>query len=162
MANILRYFLFALLSTALVEFSFAQTRPVPDGFSDLTQKLSPAVVNISTAQNVEVSDDVPAFPKGSPLERFNDFFGGRNNSGRVSKSLGSGFVIDKDGYIVTNNHVIEDSDFIEVVFPDGATFDAKLLGRENLARAMGIFFPIIYVDYDQVKINTTFLITLQD
>ena len=108
----------------------AQGRGVPDGFSELAERLSPAVVNISTAQSVEISDDVPAFPEGSPLERFNDFFGRRNNSGRIAKSLGSGFVIDKAGYIVTNNHVIEGSDVIEVVFPDGDTFEAELLGRD--------------------------------
>ena len=110
----------------------AQSRGVPDGFSELAKQLSPSVVNISTAQTVEVNtDDAPAFPKGSPLERFNDFFGGgANQDGRVSKSLGSGFVIDKDGYIVTNNHVIEGADLIEVTFPNGDTFEAELLGRD--------------------------------
>jgi len=121
------------ISTALLPLStFAQSRGVPDGFSELAKQLSPAVVNISTAQTVEVNtDDAPAFPKGSPLERFNDFFGGgANQDGRVSKSLGSGFVIDKDGYIVTNNHVIEGADLIEVTFPNGDTFEAELLGRD--------------------------------
>jgi len=110
----------------------AQSRGVPDGFSELAKQLSPSVVNISTAQTVEVNtDDAPAFPKGSPLERFNDFFGGgANQDGRVSKSLGSGFVIDKDGYIVTNNHVIEGADLIEVTFPSGDTYEADLLGRD--------------------------------
>ena len=108
----------------------AEARGVPDGFSELAERLSPSVVNISTAQNVEISDETPAFPKGSPLERFNDFFGRRNNSGRVAKSLGSGFVIDKSGYIVTNNHVIEGSDVIETIFPNGDTFEAKLIGRD--------------------------------
>jgi len=103
---------------------------VPDGFTELTKELSPAVVNISTAQNIEVSDVVPLFPEGSPLEGFNDFFNQDNNSGRVSKSLGSGFVIDPEGYIVTNNHVIEDADVIEVIFPNEETYDAKLLGRD--------------------------------
>lgn len=128
-----RIFTFILLSATLSLGSLAQaqTRPVPDGFSELTKKLSPSVVNISTAENVEEIEDVPAFPEGSPLERFNDFFRGRNNNnGRVSKSLGSGFVIDKAGYIVTNNHVIEGSDFIEVNFPNGEIYDAKLLGRD--------------------------------
>lgn len=118
-----------------VSFSLASAMPgfargVPDGFAELNERLSPAVVNISTAQNIEVTDDVPAFPEGSPLERFNDFFGRRNNSGRVSKSLGSGFVIDPEGHIVTNNHVIEEADIIEVVFPNGDTYEAELLGRD--------------------------------
>lgn len=103
----------------------------PRGFADLAERLSPAVVNISTAQTVEITSDVPAFPEGSPLERFNDFFGDRRGfGGQVSKSLGSGFVIDPEGYIVTNNHVIEDADIIEVTFPDGSSYDAELLGRD--------------------------------
>lgn len=103
---------------------------IPDGFTELTKQLSPAVVNISTAQNIEVSDEVPYYPEGSPLEGFNDFFNQDNNSGRVSKSLGSGFVIDPAGYIVTNNHVIEGADVIEVIFPNSETYEAELLGRD--------------------------------
>ena len=112
--------------------SLAQMRSAPDGFVELTKRLSPSVVNISTAQTVEFSEEnVPAFPEGSPLERFNDFFGNRpGRDGRVSKSLGSGFVIDADGHIVTNNHVIEGADVIEVTFPDGDTFEADLVGRD--------------------------------
>ncbi len=103
----------------------------PDGFSELAARLSPAVVNISTAQTVDITETLPAFPEGSPLERFNDFFGGQGGQGgSVSKSLGSGFVIDADGHIVTNNHVIEDADIIEVTFPNGQSYDAKLLGRD--------------------------------
>lgn len=110
----------------------AFARPVPGGFTELSKRLSPSVVNISTAQTIEIdTEDAPAFPEGSPLERFNDFFGkGNDRDGRVSKSLGSGFVIDKDGHIVTNNHVIEDADLIEVTFPNGDTYEAELIGRD--------------------------------
>jgi len=130
-----RFGLSLLLASAMsfaVLPSGAEARPVPDGFSELAKRLSPAVVNISTAQTVEVNtEDAPAFPKGSPLERFNDFFGGGGSqNGRVSKSLGSGFVVDAGGYIVTNNHVIEDADLIEVTFPNGDTYEAELLGRD--------------------------------
>jgi len=118
----------ATLSLTLPAVSYA--KGVPEGFVELTKQLSPAVVNISTAQNIEVSDVVPLFPEGSPLEGFNDFFNRDNNSGRVSKSLGSGFVIDAEGYIVTNNHVIEGADVIEVIFPNEETYDATLLGRD--------------------------------
>jgi len=122
-----------LLSEARAENS--DSRKKQSDLPELTQLakiLSPAVVNISTAQTVEVNtDDAPAFPKGSPLERFNDFFGGGGSqNGRVSKSLGSGFVVDADGYIVTNNHVIEGADLIEVTFPNGDTYEAELLGRD--------------------------------
>lgn len=105
-------------------------RGVPDGFSELAARLSPSVVNISTSQTIELKDDVDRFPEGSPLERFNDFFGGRRSEGeRVSKSLGSGFVID-GGHIVTNHHVIEGSDYIEVAFPNGDVFEATLIGTD--------------------------------
>lgn len=101
----------------------------PSGFAELSKKLSPAVVNISTAQTIEIASSNKAFPKGSPLERFNDFFGNGAES-RIARSLGSGFVVDKMGYIVTNNHVIEGADSIEVAFPDGETYDATLVGRD--------------------------------
>jgi len=116
-------------SVAALAPATAQAHEAPSGFTELSQRLSPAVVNISTAQTVEVGSDMPAFPKGSPLERFNDFFGGGDEN-RVSKSLGSGFVIDETGYIVTNNHVIEGADTIEVAFPNGDSFEADLIGRD--------------------------------
>ncbi len=118
------------LSTTLFAVQPVKARGIPDGFTELTKELSPAVVNISTAQNVEISEVTPLFKEGSPLEGFNDFFSRDNKSGRVSKSLGSGFVIDADGYIVTNNHVIEGADIIEIIFPNEETYDAKLLGRD--------------------------------
>ncbi len=108
--------------------SAAQERP--HDFVELSERLSPAVVNISTAQTVEIDNDNRAFPKGSPLEKFNDFFGNGGDKNRIARSLGSGFVIDKAGFIVTNNHVIEGADEIEVAFPDGATFEARLIGRD--------------------------------
>jgi len=95
---------------------------VPASFADLAEKVSPGVVNIS----VEKIQTAP-----SPQEFF--FFGGRNPHGgsehRVP-SLGSGFVISPDGYIVTNNHVIEDVDEITVVFNDGSKLAAEVVGRD--------------------------------
>ncbi|MGB3456791.1 MAG: Do family serine endopeptidase [Litorimonas sp.] len=120
------------LALSVSTVSLSHARPAPDGFVELTKRLSPAVVNISTAQTVDFgSEEIPAFPEGSPLERFNDFFGNRpGRDGRVSKSLGSGFVIDAGGHIVTNNHVIEGADVIEVTFPNGDTYEADLVGRD--------------------------------
>ena len=108
----------------------AEARGTPAGFADLAERLSPAVVNISTAQTVEIEDSGLKFEKGSPLERYNDFFGDGGEGGRVNKSLGSGFVIDADGFIVTNNHVIEGADLIEVSFPNGDNYAAELVGRD--------------------------------
>ena len=124
--------LYIALALSLTLPAVSEARPTPDGFVELTKELSPSVVNISTAQTVEFgADNVPAFPEGSPLERFNDFFGNRpGRDGRVSKSLGSGFLIDQDGHIVTNNHVIEDADLIEVTFSNGDTYAADLIGRD--------------------------------
>ncbi len=100
--------------------------PAPDGFAQLAARLSPSVVNISTSQKVE--GDLPLFPEGSPLERFNDTFG--PNGPRTENSLGSGFVIDPNGIIITNDHVIKGADQIDVTFPDGTTLNAQIIGRD--------------------------------
>ena len=98
-----------------------------DGFADLAERLSPAVVNISTAQRVGEDNDLPTFPPGSPLERFNDLLGDRP---RIASSLGSGFIIDADGVVVTNNHVIDAADEVEVVLFDGRALAAEVIGRD--------------------------------
>ncbi len=100
--------------------------PAPDGFAELAARLSPSVVNISTSQKVE--GDLPLFPEGSPLERFNDTFG--PNEPRTENSLGSGFVVDPDGIIITNDHVIKGADEIDITFPDGTTLNADVIGRD--------------------------------
>ena len=104
-------------------------KPMPESFSDLSKKLMPSVVNISTSQRV-IEAGLPDFPENSPIERFNDLFGRDDDGFRRTSSLGSGFVISEDGYVVTNNHVIEGADEIEVTFADGKTFPAELIGRD--------------------------------
>lgn len=110
----------------------AQAQPVAS-FADLAEKLSPAVVNISTAQTVEMPDhEGLPIPEGSPFEDlFRDFFGengpGKGGPRRV-QSLGSGFVISPEGYIVTNNHVIEEADEITVNLNDGQSLEATVVG----------------------------------
>lgn len=108
----------------------------PDSVADLAQGLLGAVVNISTSQSVKEEGDgpMPQVPEGSPFqELFDDFFKNRGKDGANNKvnSLGSGFVIDPAGFIVTNNHVIEGADDIEVIFPDGAKLKAKLVGTDT-------------------------------
>lgn len=99
-----------------------------EGFADLAEELSPAVVNISAAQRVREDSDMPTFPPGSPLERFNDLLG---DSPSVANSLGSGFVVDgSEGLVVTNNHVVEEADEVEVTFPDGRTYPAEIIGLD--------------------------------
>lgn len=116
-------FLAAFLLILAPASAFAH--PAPDGFADLAERLSPAVVNISAAQRLDADDRLPDFPEGSPLERFNDIFG---NGPRIANSLGSGFIIDAEGIVVTNNHVIDGADEVEVSLPDGRVFPADVLG----------------------------------
>lgn len=134
---------FALMAGTIVvpHAAFAQaggTNAGPASVADLAAGLLDAVVNISTSQNVK--DDTgagpsPMIPQGSPFEEFfNDFFkgqGGKNGSNHKVNSLGSGFVIDPAGYVVTNNHVIEGADDIEVIFPNGTKLKAKLIGTDT-------------------------------
>jgi serine protease Do len=104
----------------------------PASFADLAERLSPAVVNISTSQSVEApSGPRPPVPRGSPFEDlFRDFFDRGQRGPRQVSSLGSGFVIDPDGLVVTNNHVIEDADEIIVNFADGSSLPATLIGTD--------------------------------
>jgi serine protease Do len=103
----------------------------PFSFADLVERVSPAVVTI-TAETVETgpiaSDDLPA-----PFrDFFNQYGQGRSNTPRKAISAGSGFIIDRNGLVVTNNHVIENSHKITVKLPDGRSFDAKLIGADQL------------------------------
>lgn len=107
----------------------ADTKTAPQSFSAMAKRLMPAVVNISTQQ--VVASRLPNFPEGSPAERFNEYFGRNDDGFQRQGSLGSGFVISADGYIITNNHVIEKADTIEVTFSDGRTLEAKIIGRDR-------------------------------
>jgi len=101
---------------------------VPTNFADLAEQASPAVVNIQTSKTV--TQQAPRVPRqfeeffGGPFE---EFFGRRQ---RTVPSLGTGFVISRDGYIVTNNHVVADVDTIKVAFSDGAELEATIVGRD--------------------------------
>jgi serine protease Do len=111
---------------------------VPASFADLAAKVTPAVVNISST-HVETSDgtqDLPFdIPKGSPFEKFFKQFmqnqdGQKGPMKRKATALGSGFIIDSSGYIVTNNHVIESATEIQVTTNDGTDYPAKLIGAD--------------------------------
>ncbi|MDA9278818.1 Do family serine endopeptidase [Amylibacter sp.] len=114
----------------------AYARGAPESFADLAEELSPSVVNITTSTTIAgVTDQArPQIPEGSPFEDlFRDFF--NNGEGgqarpRRSSALGSGFVVSSDGYIVTNNHVIDKADEIVIEFFDGKELVAKLVGRD--------------------------------
>lgn len=114
----------------------SHARGAPESFADLAEELSPSVVNITTSTTIAgVTDQArPQIPEGSPFEDlFKDFF--NNGEGgqarpRRSSALGSGFVISADGYIVTNNHVIDKADEIVIEFFDGKELVAELVGRD--------------------------------
>lgn len=116
----------AIIALLAMTITPSQAQPV-EGFANLAERLSPAVVNISTAQTVARNDGLPTFPPGSPLERFNDLLG---DGPRITGSLGSGFIIDASGLVVTNNHVIDEADEVEVTLSDGRTLAAEIIGRD--------------------------------
>lgn len=121
----------------LLQAAAAGAREAPGSFADLAERLLPAVVNISTTQtmrNPERIPEMPQFPPGSPFEDFfKDFFERQmrpDAQPRRATSLGSGFVVDASGYVVTNNHVIADADEITVTLHDDTVFKANVVGRD--------------------------------
>ncbi len=156
--NLLRASALAALLTAPAALpSPAHARGAPESFADLAAQLSPSVVNVSSSQKVEQRADrgpeIPGFPPGSPFEQFFRDFMDRNHPGggqgpqrrgdRAPQgkddspgagravSLGSGFIIDSAGYIVTNNHVIDGADEISVTLTDNTTLKATLVGKDE-------------------------------
>ena len=141
----------ATLGAASVLISAPAAARGPDGIADVAEKVIDAVVNISTSQTVEAKggdgrDAMPQLPPGSPFEEFfDDFFKNRRGPGGNSKggdrgsdlqprktnSLGSGFIVDTSGIVVTNNHVIADADEINVIMNDGTKIKAELVGVDK-------------------------------
>jgi len=115
----------------------------PEGIADVAEKVIDAVVNISTSQTVEAKGEgrstMPQLPPGSPFEEFfDDFFknrrggkGGGDLQPHKTNSLGSGFIIDPSGIVVTNNHVIADADEINVIMNDGTKIKADIVGIDK-------------------------------
>jgi serine protease Do len=114
----------------------AQAR-APDSFADLAAQVTDAVVNISAATTSEVRErGLPQLPPGTPFEDlFEEFFKRRGQGAptvpRRANSLGSGFVIDPSGIIVTNNHVIGDANEITAIFNDGTKLKAEIIGKDT-------------------------------
>ncbi|EGX99710.1 periplasmic serine protease, Do [Nitrospirillum viridazoti Y2] len=133
-----------LLPTACGDPAPARAEPPPHSFAPLVEKMLPAVVNISTTQTMKNKKQgqlpMPEFPPGSPFGDFfrdyqqrqkeNDQGGGGDDKGGAT-SLGSGFIIDASGYVVTNNHVIEGADEITVRLQDDTQMKATLVGTDK-------------------------------
>jgi serine protease Do len=119
----------------------AQARSAPESFADLAERLQPAVVNVAAVhaapERGPTLPEVPHFPPGSPFEDFfREFFERQTRPDAPRpppRSTGSGFVIDPSGYVVTNNHVIADSDDITIRFSDDTTLKAEVVGRDPKA-----------------------------
>ena len=126
-SNLLVIYSFFLFFTV----SIAHSSSVPESFADLAEKLSPSVVNISTTTVIEQkSREMPSFPPGSPFEDFFKQFEKPGGKKRKAQSLGSGFIIDKSGYIITNNHVIDNAEKIMVILYDDTSFEATVVGKD--------------------------------
>jgi serine protease Do len=125
----------ATLFTALLILAWSsavQARSAPDSFADLAERLLPTVVNIQTSQTIE-GGQAEQFE-----EFFKEFFERRGEGGepppqqqRRGSSLGSGFIIEPSGFIVTNHHVIADADEVEVVLSDGTSLEATIVGSDK-------------------------------
>ena len=110
---------------------------VPKSFSALAEMAGPAVVNIRTVTMAKGGGRVFRHFQREPFgeddrmkEFFERFFGGQPDQDFKQRSLGSGFIIDKEGYVVTNNHVVENADEIQVILKDEKVYEAKIIGRD--------------------------------
>jgi len=111
----------------------SNTQQPPSTFADLVEKLTPAVVNISATRVIETKQTpFPfQFPPGSPFEDFFKEFDQGRTQKRKTTALGSGFIIDKDGTIITNNHVVQSAEGILIKLTNGKEYEAKLLGTDK-------------------------------
>ena len=124
------------LAPAQVAPAFAQAKPA--SLADLVDSVAEAVVNISATQTIEDKDAeaMPNLPKGTPFDdMFEQFFRNHGQNGDAprphkSSSLGSGFVIDATGIVITNNHVVGDANDIMVIFTDGRKLKAEVIGKD--------------------------------
>jgi len=156
-----RFFKIALIFVITISFTFsAKAQNVPNSFADLAEKLMPSVVNISTTQTV-VSRSNPfpfEFPPGSPFGDMFKEFGTPQE--RKASALGSGFIIDEKGLVITNNHVIKGAEDIIVRFNDDKEFSAKIIGSDPLSDIAVLqidsndkFTPVKFGNSDKARIG---------
>jgi serine protease Do len=152
-----------VILTFVLAFSFSiqsNSKSVPASFADLAERLMPSVVNISTTQTVKTtSNPFPfQFPPGSPFEDMFKEFGTPQE--RKSSALGSGFIIDEKGIVVTNNHVIQNAEDIIVRVNGDKDYKAKVIGADPLSDIAVLqletkdkFTPVSFGDSDKARIG---------
>ena len=132
----------------IVQFASNLAKAAPESFAPLVEIVSPAVVNITTSTTVSAPVGPQGIvPEGSPFEDlFRDFQDRNGGKGapRNSSALGSGFVISSDGYVITNNHVIEDADEIRIEFRDGMELEAEVIGVDK-----NVDIALLKVEHDK-------------
>ena len=132
----IKWLMMGMLALAFVLMQAVVALAKPESLAPLAEKISPSVVNITTSTTVEGRTGPRGIvPEGSPFEDFFKEFRDRNNGGeapaaRKSSALGSGFVISEDGFVVTNNHVIEGADEITIEFFTGLELKAEVIGTD--------------------------------
>ena len=151
--------LFSLVLFNLVFLNSLTAKPVPNSFADLAEKLMPSVVNISTTQTIKTTaNPFPfKFPPGSPFEEmFKDF---EQPTERKASSLGSGFIINKNGTVITNNHVINNAEDIVVRVGD-KDYKAKIIGADPYADiavlkidSKDVFKPVKFGNSDKARVG---------
>jgi serine protease Do len=157
-----------LVACGLVAVPYgASAAPPPVSFAEIVERVAPAVVNISTTKAATPGEmpelPFPEPPPGSPFEDFFREFFDRDRMPEMPRrqaSLGSGFVVDAAGFVVTNNHVIAEADEIQVVFSDDRTYQAELIGRDSktdlaLLKIEGDapFPAVTFADSDSVRVG---------
>ena len=152
-----------IFSVLIITFGFSiqsNSQSVPESFADLAERLMPSVVNISTTQTIVTNtNQLPfTFPPGSPFEDMFKEFGTPKE--RKSSALGSGFIIDEKGIVVTNNHVIQDAEDIVVIVNGDQEFKAKVIGADPLSDIAVLqletkekFIPAQFGDSDKARIG---------
>jgi len=135
-ANRMLLMLLASMAMMLTAAQTVRAQNMPNSFADLAAEVSPAVVNITTSTIINRPGDQLDVPQGSPFDDLFKEFQDRNNGGRPAPerrgtALGSGFIISADGYVVTNNHVIEDADEIEIELRNGEKLPAVIIGTDE-------------------------------
>ena len=159
---VFRFLKIFLVGIIFLNFSTqTNSKDYPGSFADLAERLMPSVVNISTSQTVITkSNPFPGFefPPGSPFEDMFKDFGTPQK--RKAYALGSGFIIDASGIIVTNNHVIKEAEDILVRIEDGKEYEAKVIGADPLSDLAVLkivsnekFKPVKFGDSDKARIG---------